>query len=124
MPYIASRLSSLVIDVPLASAASLSQFDRQLRQKPARFIRSMFCTSLRERRCSTRRRNTAASSSVLVLSSVVMPMALSRTQEVDIKWDLSQILPYRSAKTAPRLQQLRSAAALDRARGLAKSPKN
>src|ERR1700719_5241554 len=60
------------IAAPLASASSLSQFDRQLRQKPARFIRSIFCTSVRERRCSTRRRKAAASSSVLVLSSIVM----------------------------------------------------
>src|SRR6202790_1213664 len=57
---------------PLASAASLSQLDRQLRQKPARFIKSIFWTSVRDRRCSTRRRKTAASSSVLVLSSIVM----------------------------------------------------
>ena len=54
---------------PRASAASFIQLDRQLRQKPARFIRSMFCTSVRARRCSTRRRNAAASSSVRVLSS-------------------------------------------------------
>src|SRR5258708_35320562 len=60
------------MSTPLASASSLSQLDRQLRQKPARFIRSIFWTSVRERRCSTRRRNTAASSSVLVLSSIVM----------------------------------------------------
>src|SRR5712671_1666942 len=85
---------------PLASASSLSQLDRQLRQKPARFISSMFWTSVRERRCSTRRRNTAASSSVLVLSSVVMAMISLLKQEFDIKWHLSQILPYRSAKTA------------------------
>src|SRR6195952_5492072 len=88
--------------VPLASASSLSQFDRQLRQKPARFIRSMFWTSVRERRCSTRRRNTAASNSVLVLSSVVMAVISLFAQELDIKWDLSQILPYRGAKTASR----------------------
>src|SRR5947199_10637397 len=60
------------MSAPRASASSLSQLDRQLRQKPARFIRSMFWTSVRERRCSTRRRKTAASSSVLVLSSIVM----------------------------------------------------
>src|ERR1700716_1897088 len=89
------------MSAPLASAAPLSQFDRQLRQKPARFIRSMFWTSVRERRCSTRRRNTAASSSVLVLSSGVMAMISLFAQEFDIKWDLSQILPYRSAKTVP-----------------------
>src|SRR5213075_3274797 len=42
----ASRLSSLLISAPRASASSLSQFDRQLRQKPARFIRAMFWTSV------------------------------------------------------------------------------
>ena len=52
--------------MPFASAASRYQRLRQLRQKPARFIRSMFCTSVRSRRCSTRRRNAAASSSVRV----------------------------------------------------------
>src|SRR5947199_411637 len=60
---------------PLASAASFSQLERQLRQKPARFIRSMFWTSVRARRCSTRRRNTAASSSVRVLSSGIMALS-------------------------------------------------
>src|SRR5712692_1277493 len=64
-----SRLSSLDIGTPRASAASFIQLDRQLRQKPARFIRSRFCTSVRTRKCSTRRRNAAASSSVRVLSS-------------------------------------------------------
>ena len=39
-------------------------------RSPARFIMSMFCTSVRSRRCSTRRRNAAASSSVRVLSSI------------------------------------------------------
>src|SRR5262245_59521311 len=68
----ASRLSSLVKETPLASAASLSQFERQLRQNPARFIRSMFCASVRSLRCSTRRRNAAASSSVFVRSSIAM----------------------------------------------------
>src|SRR3954453_22906049 len=77
MPYTASRLSSLLIAMPLASASSLSQLDRQLRQKPARFIKSMFWTSLRERRCSTRRRKAAASSSVLVLSSIAMSVVSS-----------------------------------------------
>src|SRR5947208_9868603 len=73
----ASRLSSLLISAPRASASSLSQLDRQLRQKPARFIRSMFRTSLRERRCSTSRRKAAASSSVLVLSSIAMSVVSS-----------------------------------------------
>src|SRR5437868_14050063 len=72
MPYTSSRLSSLLIGTPAASAASFIQLDRQLRQNPARFIRSIFWTSVRERRCSTRRRNAAASSSVLVLSSIAM----------------------------------------------------
>src|SRR5262249_38745494 len=69
---IVSRLSSLDIGTPRASAASFIQFDKQLRQKPARFIRSRFCTSVRLRKCSTRRRNAAASSSVRVLSSSAM----------------------------------------------------
>ena len=60
---------------PVLSASSFIQLDRQLRQKPARFIRSMFCTSVRVRRCSTRRRKTAASSSVRVLSSRAMGVA-------------------------------------------------
>src|SRR5258707_13964068 len=60
------------MSAPLASASSLRQLDRQLRQKPARFIRSIFWTSVRERRCSTRRRKVAASRSVLVLSLMVM----------------------------------------------------
>src|SRR3954471_15663548 len=104
---------------PLASASSFIQFDRQLRQKPARFIRSMFWTSVRARRCSTRRRKTAASSSVLVLSSIVMVviprfgehdpdpkgrvsakwtpvsgkiMLQYGVQHIDIRWELSQIL--------------------------------
>src|SRR5689334_14955320 len=54
---------------PRSCAAARYHFERQLRQKPARFIRSMFCTSLLSRRCSTRRRNAAASSSVRVASS-------------------------------------------------------
>src|SRR6185295_8107447 len=70
MPYTISRLWSLLMARPFSSAASFIQFDRQLRQKPARFIMSMFCTSVRLRRCSTRRRYTAASSSVRVLSSM------------------------------------------------------
>jgi hypothetical protein len=51
-------------------------------------------------------------------------------QELDIKWDLSQILPYRSAKTAPREPCFRSrlltesAGAVDSALWLAKSSKN
>src|SRR5438105_2703571 len=105
----------------MASASSFIQFDRQLRQKPARFIRSMFWTSVRERRCPTRRRKAAASSSVLVLSSIVMALGPAlvgtirknrtlfslkimpqlRTQHIDIRWELSQILPYRRAKQGP-----------------------
>src|ERR1035437_4352058 len=57
----------------------------QLRQKPARFIRSIFCTSVRSRRCATSRRNAAASSSVRVFSSKsgtgirVLPLSSWRT---------------------------------------------
>ena len=68
-----SRAPSLVSSRPWPLAASWYQLARQLRQKPARFIRSMFCTSLRSRRCSTSRRKAAASSSVTsVLSILVM----------------------------------------------------
>src|SRR6185437_14345798 len=50
---------------PRSAAASRYQSARQLRQKPARIIRSMFCTSLRSwLRCFSSRRNAAASSSV------------------------------------------------------------
>ena len=62
-----------------ASAASFSQFDRQFRQKPARFIRSIFCTSVRSRRCLTSVRNAAASSSVRVASSRAMGHLTSET---------------------------------------------
>src|SRR6185436_4917835 len=62
-------------------AASFIQLPRQLRQKPARFIRSMFCTSVRERRCSTSRRNTAASSSVWVFGSSGMGIFLDNRAE-------------------------------------------
>ena len=51
---------------PRSPAAARYHFERQLRQKPARFIRSMFCTSGCARRCSTSVRNAAASSSVRV----------------------------------------------------------
>src|SRR5690606_20512377 len=58
-----SREASLSRSAPAALAASRYQFDRQLRQKPARFIMSMFCTSVRSRRCCTSRRKAAASKS-------------------------------------------------------------
>src|ERR671910_3134511 len=84
-----SRDSSLEISTPAAFAASRYQLDRQLRQKPARFIRSMFCTSVRSRRCCTRVRNAAASSSVRVASSrgMVLPQyaAEDRFQIVNIQ---------------------------------------
>src|SRR5690606_4336797 len=52
---------------PRSCAASRYQSARQLRQNPARIIRSMFCTSGRSCiRCPRRRRNTAASISVVV----------------------------------------------------------
>jgi len=50
----------------VSAAASWYQLDRQLRQNPARFMRSMFCTSVRSRKCATSRRNAAASSCVAV----------------------------------------------------------
>src|SRR3974377_2370133 len=109
----ASLLWSLVIGTPLASASSFSQLDRQLRQKPARFIRSMFWTSVRERRCATRRRKAAASSSVLVLSSIDFtsfrcffagrrrsPADTSRQRLLFLDGGLSQIFPYRDANSA------------------------
>ena len=39
--------ASLLIATPFSSAASFIQLERQLRQKPARFIKSIFCTSVR-----------------------------------------------------------------------------
>src|SRR5262249_27165315 len=83
MPYTASRLSSLPSATPDLSASSFIQFDRQLRQKPARFIRSMFCTAVRLRRCSTTRRKTAASRPGRVLSSRAMICLPAR---VPAKW--------------------------------------
>src|SRR5215475_11558907 len=80
-----SRLSSLVIGTPRASAASFIQFDKQLRQKPARFIKSMFCTSVRARKCSTRRRNAAASSSVRVLSSSAIAGSFQLRSKVHLR---------------------------------------
>src|SRR5680860_1732144 len=62
--------SSLPSAMPRSSAASRYQVERQLRQKPARSIRSIFWTSVRSRKCSTNRRKAAASSSVLVFSSI------------------------------------------------------
>src|SRR6516165_12571756 len=62
---------------PRSSASARYHFDRQFRQKPARFIRSMFWTSVRSRRCSTRRRKVAASSSMRVLSSIAISSLLS-----------------------------------------------
>src|SRR5579875_2475696 len=68
------RASGSAIVMPFSAAASRYQRDRQLRQNPARFIRSMFWTSVRSRRCATRRRKVAASSSMRVLSS--MPLSV------------------------------------------------
>src|SRR3712207_2071683 len=56
--------------MPRSSAPSRYQRLRQFRQNPARFIMSMFCTSVRARRCSTSLRKAAASSSVRVFSSI------------------------------------------------------
>src|SRR5215208_2637966 len=56
--------------MPRSSAASRYQRERQLRQKPASSIRSMFCTSVRSRRCFTSRRKAAASSSVRAAWSI------------------------------------------------------
>src|SRR5437660_1947979 len=95
MPYTASRVSSLESATPLESAASFIQLDRQLRQKPARFIRSMFCTSVRARRCSTRRRNTAASGSVWVLSS--MSAFLKVSPEDKREWPVPLLVLWRQA---------------------------
>src|SRR5690349_2863364 len=61
-----SRASSLLITTPRSAAASRYQSARQLRQKPARIIRSMFCTSGRfSLRWESKRRKAAASSSVV-----------------------------------------------------------
>src|SRR6516165_7896151 len=61
------------------SASSRYHRERQFRQKPAKFIRSMFWTSVLSRKCSTRRRNVAASSSVRVLSSIAISSLLCWT---------------------------------------------
>ena len=50
MPYTAWMASSLESSAPYSSAAASSHLYRQLRQKPDRFIKSMFCTSVRVRR--------------------------------------------------------------------------
>ena len=73
MPYTISRACGSLSATPRSSAAARYHFDKQLRQNPARFIRSMFCTSVRSRRCATSLRNAAASSSVRVASSRSMP---------------------------------------------------
>src|SRR5262249_39408360 len=65
-----SRAAGSLRAMPRSSAAARYHFDRQLRQNPARFIRSIFCTSTRSRKCCTSLRKAAASSSVRVLSSI------------------------------------------------------
>src|SRR5690349_8629091 len=97
MPYTASRLSSLVMARPRASASSFSQLERQLRQKPARFIKSIFWTSVRARKCSSRRLKAAASSSVVVLSLIAI-VIFPPLQNRSICGPPSQILPDRVSK--------------------------
>src|SRR5262249_16385235 len=63
---------------PRSSAAARYHLDRQLRQNPARFIRSTFCTSVRSRRCCTRRRKAAASSSMRVWWSMSVLLSAHR----------------------------------------------
>src|SRR5690606_37479940 len=70
MPYTRCRAASRSMSPPFSFAASTYHLLRQLRQKPARIIRSMFCTSLRSSKCRSSLRNTAASSSVLARSSI------------------------------------------------------
>ena len=62
-PMPQGELTSADVDDRRAAdaAASAYHFDKQLRQKPARFIRSIFWTSFRLSRCANKRRNTAAS---------------------------------------------------------------
>src|SRR4249919_2367491 len=64
MPYTRSRAASLSIATPISCADSRYQSARQLRQKPARVISSMFCTSRRASRWASRRRKAAASKAV------------------------------------------------------------
>src|SRR6185295_7106350 len=87
---------------PFSSAASFIQFDRQLRQKPARFIMSMFCTSVRDRRCSTSRRYTAASSSVRVLSSIAASSTVGKidTTRAGLKGQRPDVIGERRVKFA------------------------
>src|SRR5579859_6017051 len=70
--------------MPFSAAASRYQSPRQLRQKPAMAIMSMFCTSVRWRRCATRRRNTAASSASWVWLSISPPPSRGRARLSDI----------------------------------------
>src|SRR5437667_8387691 len=73
-------VQTCALPISLALAASWYQLARQLRQKPAMFMRSMFCTSPRSRRCPTSRRKAAASSSVTSELSIFV-IAPPRSEE-------------------------------------------
>src|SRR3546814_12228580 len=78
MPYTLSRAFSL-LSVPSASAI---QSARQLRQKPARPIRSTFCTSVRCCKCLIRRRKAVAATasfSDLLDNSVLLIVQLENS---------------------------------------------
>src|ERR1700760_4552014 len=80
--------------IPLSAASSRYHRLRQLRQNPARFIRSIFWTSVRSRRWPTSRRKAAASSSVLVVLSidmVVNPRVAELCYNVDLGRDFCHI---------------------------------
>src|SRR5438132_14210765 len=69
-----SRASGSVSSTPRSAAAARYHFDKQLRKNPAVFMTSRFWTSVRPRKCSTRRRNAAASISVRVGSGMSVAM--------------------------------------------------
>jgi hypothetical protein len=80
--WAARKPSSLVTVRPTASASLNIQLAKQFRQKPVRSIISMFCTSVRLRKWLTTRRNTAASSSIRVLSSIVVKVLRNTRQKL------------------------------------------
>src|SRR5258705_12330630 len=75
-----SRASFFDTGMSRSAAASWYQFDKQFLQKPARFIRSTFWTSVRARRCSSSLRKAAASKSVSFFVSrlLILPLLPGR----------------------------------------------
>ena len=69
-----SRASGSDSSKPLSAASARYHLERQLRQNPARFIRSIFWTSVCSRRWLTSFRNAAASISVCDCSGIGVVM--------------------------------------------------